>query len=171
MLCMRKNAGTSSYTVKFNGVPISDASINDVVIGSYLTSLLSFLTENNYMYSLYMGTNTINTVPNIYDNYAGVTTDTLTHSPVYILPSNSYQPDYLQGYISYIQTDHVNGYYYVPLAATPVNIANLYYYSPSTHHYTLISGGSAQTAMQMLPNNPSVTGFNLTLPVKVTLER
>ncbi len=166
----------SKFIVKINDVPITDPSINDVMIDAH-----TFLTENNYRYdftigdggsgsnfqasrfsdSLYLSEMTATS--GSYDNYAWFANGACNgsiYAPVKrIFSGLPASPGRIFSYLGNI--------YYIPLNASTI---------PLTDPYTYTGGCNQQTGTfnfyLVLPNNPAVTGFNFTSPkLKVTFSR
>jgi hypothetical protein len=162
---------TPSVNVTYNGQALTTPSIDHVLITTG-PSYVSALTNTNYWYGLYRGTNTVAS----FDGSA-MATDSSSANPTFYIaqpPVNCSSLLYpYQGEIFGINTNHTSGVYYVPLSATGSTPATLYQYSCQTGHWTSVSTQylPGYQFLQALPNNNSVTGFNLTFPVNVSITR
>lgn len=158
-----KSAGCNSpngFAIKFNGTFISDSSLNFAYLDAQ-----RYATRNNYWFTLLRGNNS-----NLYSNNFGphgFVTDTINNTPIY----ETGQPGNMQR----VLLRSIDNVYYVPLNATTTSVtpSSLFYYDPSQNRYmnAVQTGLTINNAYQLVPNNPSVTGFNLTFPVNVTIER
>jgi hypothetical protein len=154
----------NGFDVKFNGVSISDSSLDFAALGDYY-----FVTRSNYWFFQFRGNNLrLNDEDLLQTQHSyGWVTDTINNTPVY-----TEQPP---GYLYNVVERGVNYIAYTPLNATPasVSVQNLYYYDPLYNHYhTALSYSPTPTVLYLaVANNPSVTGFNLTYPVNVTINR
>ncbi len=154
-------SGNNGFTVKFNNVPVNDTSINDVFLG-FNGESGSFLTEKNYKYYLLYGFNLNLLSETVYTN------DTLAKSNVYVWKYESYSNN----------VGNINGtpagssypavFYYCPLNAVSTTVSTLYYFEQGRWWQANTYG---KHYYQVFPNNPTVTGLNLTFPVNLTIER
>ena len=163
------SSGTSgqvtAYNILFNGIPITDSSLNFAAISTY-----QFITKTNYLFAIsapaISTAGIIDSIP-MYD--ASFTDDTSTEANVYVIAN----PDYPAGRILRLGYGasiplHNGQVYYVPLNATATNPANLFqYYSGFWHLYP----ANGTQFFQAFPNNSSVTGFNLPNVFTVKFQR
>ncbi len=162
----------TAVSVRYNGILPTDNSINHVILSNYGVSLTG-LTNTNYSYLLYRGLNNIQTFST---SGTILATDTTSTNPIIYIAAPplgcsglSYQ---YQGQILGVYTNNTSGVYYCPLSATGIsNPPQLYSYSCNTGHWTAWQAQyySNYRYVPLLPNNNSVTGFNLTFPVTVTI--
>lgn len=169
------NPSTQSLVnVSYNSLPLSDPSIDHVILLVSGTSVTA-LTSTNYWYGLNRGANTLESFsyPTI------LATDTTSSNPTFYLgtsPSgcNSNVPYPYFGQILGVNTNRTNGVYYFPLNGMPTaSPPQLYSYSCTTGKWTAWPAQSFPNYqyLQLLPNNNSITGFNLQFPVTVTITR
>jgi|ERR1043165_688855 hypothetical protein len=167
------SSSQNSVVTKYNGLPLSDASINHAVL-SVSSNFVSALTSTNYAYGLYRGTNNIQT----FASTAILASDTTSGTPALYISafplgcSGSNYP--YQGQIFGVNTNHTTGIYYVPLSATgTASPPQLYSYSCTTGHWTPWQSQlfNNYQYFQLLPNSNAVTGFNLQFPLVVTITR
>ncbi len=162
-------SGNNGFTVKFNNVPVTDTSINDIFLGS-ITHSIDLLTEKNYRYNLSLNINN-NLGEEIYNLYTTDTTtfaNTYTKSAYTFLSGTLFSPSYIDDFRYPFPSKEV---FYCPSNMTPTTVTQsiIYYWDLDNRwqeEYTL-----GKTYYQVYKNNPSVTGFNLTFPVNVTIER
>ena len=158
-------SGNSNNTVvpKFNGVSIYSPTINMAFMGSYRTFYYDFITDSNYTFSLLKG-------PNL--GPLGLsdffTDDTTTFSNVFFQIddlSNSQQISntiFGSFYANY-------GTFYVPSNPSIANVPSNLYIRGSNGWQVYPTSG--YTFVKALPNNPSITGFNISFPINLTIEK
>lgn len=162
------SSSNNGYLFKFNNTAITDTSINDIYMGSYNSAFVDFLTETNYRYSLNYGNNNY-----LSNNQYLYTTDTTTFSNFYIRNSSEWQSSAPGVLTSPYWIGYRNPFplkvYYCPLNATPtaVTSSTIYYWYQQWQAESTVG----KTYYQVYKNNSSVTGFNLTFPVNVTIQR
>lgn len=165
---------TNDINVQYNSVPLSDPSINHAVLT--VTGVVVFaLTSTNYWYTLYRGTNTLQT-------FSGtvLATDTNSSNPTFYISSPPIGCTYSNvtypnnGQIIGINTNHTSGVYYIPLNATgTATPPPLYSYNCQTGHWTVWPTQllANYRYFPLSPNSNVVTGFNLQFPVTVSITR
>lgn len=162
----------SKFTVKINGVSISDPSINDVMVGPF-----TFLTENNYRYDLTIDNSGLLFNPILSDTMILASALSSTAANTLFSTSNScsgstwYAPADLYGGFGRGRVFNVpgSGIYYIADNAVPVPLSNPYI-QVQVSGCTQISGTS--NYYPVLPNNPTVTGFGFSSPkLKVTFSK
>jgi hypothetical protein len=146
------------YDIKFNGVSISDPSINDVVLPGG-----QFLTETGYRYTLQefdsaqlasLPTTIIDTSVNVYRK-----------APYWVTIS---QGNIFELNIGDECQPRSVGIFYVPLDAKAIEVDSSYYpvqcgkWQPYPYPYKLY---------EAIRNNPKVTGYNLPKRVKISYVR
>jgi hypothetical protein len=168
-----KNAGSvaggsnNSIVPKFNGTSIFDPSINMAFTGSNSLYYYDFLTDSNYRFTLLHGQNIGLSPPSFQTVY---TDDTITFSNVYFsVGSNLSDIEFYKKTIGGIHRSVNYGVFYIPSNPSTVAVpSNLY--RRGTNGWTL-SNTAGYLYVKTLPNNPSVTGFNLTFPITLTIEK
>ena len=150
----------SGYDVKFNGVSISDPGINHVALPNNY-----FLTKSNYMYMTNIGS----TYDSLYlSTWSVGVLDTLRYkeAPYYVSAPRGLVFDLIT-----MPNDSVvdsKGVYYVALDAKPVMCKVFAFW----HHRGRWTAEPDMVPLyRAIPNNPEVTGYNLTTPVRITYER
>lgn len=157
-------SGNNGFTVKFNNVPVTDTSINDIFLGSS-TYTIDLLTEKNYRYNFLLNINN-----NLGNDIYLYTTDTTTIANTYTRSAYTFISGSL---FSPSDIDFRNPFpskvFYCPSNMTPTTVtqSKIYYW----YNYWQEENTLGKTYYQVYKNNPSVTGFNLTFPVNVTIER
>ena len=159
----------NNFTVKMNGTVISDPSMNFVCIGMYSYNG-TFLTDSSYWFSLNRGSNGLESM--LWSFIA--TTDTTSSNPTLYLPAQGQctgcpVTPYYAGLVLSVIANNVTGIYYVPLNATPVTLSLPY--ALEFADSWIANNTSPYAYYRLYPNNPAVTGFNLTFPVTVTVTR
>ncbi len=167
---------SEKLTVKINGTPITDPSIDDVMIDRF-----NFITEKNYRYSfLYPGDDRYYFPTSLTDSLSIVSTTVGTPTSnsfyMYVTSSNCSGSTYVpstkttsggNGIDRGKVFAHKGNIYYVPINAPVVSLTNPY----------LITGSCGVDTgtfdfYQVFPNNPAITGFGFTSSrLKVTFER
>lgn len=152
-------SASNNFVVRINGVPITDTSINMVMIQPNI-----FLTSKDYRFEwTYVpftdDTFAITGSQNIY-----ASTSTSCSPPFYI--SGSYS-SLMKGTIFSVPNF---GLYYIPLNASPVNITCLSSFSYNIANCTQITPATG-LFLQALPNDPQVTGYSLSDRGVITFTR
>ena len=167
----------SKFIVKINDVPITDPSINDVMIDAH-----TFLTENNYRYDFSIANE--NEVNSLVSKFS----DSLYLSEIFTYIGGSSYNNYpwfangacngslyapIQRFYGGLPSSpgrifsYLGNIYYIPLNASPVSLTDPYQGGGSCSQFT-----GTKNFYLILPNNPAVTGFNFTSPkLKVTFSR
>lgn len=160
--------GSSSNTVipKFNGTSIYSPSINMAFMGSYLAYSYDFITDSNYMFSLYYGLNiglraTLGQL---------CTDDTTALTNVYLnINSTASNIEFFKKKIVGFDFTQNFGVFYIPNNATIVTVPNNLFIR--SNGVWISASTSGNFYVKGLPNNPSVTGFNQTFPINLTIEK
>ncbi len=152
----------SGYDIKLNGVSISDSSINDVAIDFNYAQGFYMLTERGYRYKLEWN------ISNINYNYDSVYLENNRVAEyVYSLNSNCSTPPYynhsIAGRIYPGEIALINGaFFYVPIGAVATTLNPPFYYKPPPYYTDCTLHAGSELVYQLIPNNPSVTGFGFT---------
>lgn len=168
-----KSAGTvtsgnsnNAVVPKFNGVSIYSPSINMAFMGSYLSYSYDFITDSNYTFSLYYGLN-IGLRPTLGEL---CTDDTIALTNVYFnINSTASNIEFHKKKIVGFDFTQNFGVFYVPSNATIATVPNNLF--KRSNGVWVSSSTSGNFYVKVLPNNPSVTGFNLTFPINLTIEK
>lgn len=166
-----KSAGTmtggnnnNTAVPKFNGVSIYNPSIDMAFLGSSTSIYYDFITDSSYRFTLIYGHNNSPLLN------ASWTDDTTSLTNVYL---ESNYDNLLRPYkktilgIDFISNSF--GLYYIAdnpsIATVPSNLYRRY-----SNAWSLTST-TGRVFVKVIPNNPSVTGFNLTFPINLTIEK
>ena len=162
---------TSNVIANFNGVPITDPSLNFAMVSN-----TTFITKNNYRFDIFYD-QSLNILTNergpqsdsveLFNNFICVTTSSVCSPPYYAY-------NYSNGVVimSPGRVFEINGnVYYIPFNATPVTLSTVNRYSSIGGCGTLYTG-TPSTFLPILPNDPAVTGFPFNYPTfKLTFTR
>lgn len=161
------NANINAVVPKFNGVSIYHPSINMALMGSHETLTYDFITDSSYTFFLVKG-------PNLDFGLGAMsgtfyTDDTTTFSNVFINTAIANYNSQLLSKTLFGYSYANNGVFYIPSNPSVANVpSNLY--ARGGNGWVLIPT-SGNSYVKALPNNPSITGFNLTLPINLTIEK
>jgi hypothetical protein len=159
------------YTVKIDNVSITDPSIDHVATSSY-GGFVTCMTSTGYYYNINRGVNTVES----FNRGVGIlfANDT-TSGPLYaatpLYGCGSTQYYNYQGLITGACTNYSTGVYYIPLNAYPTAAPAWYLDSRCGHWYPNNYSSSSYGFYELVPNDNTVTGFNLYFPCIVSIAR